>query len=813
AAGLEAEALKRSIAGGRMVSLVALAAGSIAFVADGDALRLPLADGQGEAACRHLLQTTFGSAVGDLVLLGTAPARNGGRPQEVWVARRLRLDADAPSTIVWLGTDEVVARAGGPSLRDPDTIAALDLAIRSQLLREAEAPTTVRRERRSADVTRPRPESGLLLSPDLSLVEFQERVLALAEDDGTPLLERLAFLAIVSANLDEFFMVNVGTLREEGAESRSEGVLEAIGLRVRALARRQHRALSVCLERLADAGVRLRRWEELGEEARTALQAQFRREIFPLITPRAITVSPGFPTPVMPQLSVLLAVLLQDTETGPTHIAYLRLPDRLPRFLPVPESSDRITLEEVVRANLEALYPRREIEGAWLFRLTRAADLELEEADAGDLLQAIEESVQRRALNPVVRVEIERAMPRAVRERLLWELRFERGGEAAPLGESEIVDVDGMLDLRALRELAALPMPEAHYPRFEGRDPWTGEPDLWGMLRSRDALVYHPTESFSATTVRFFAEASADPAVLAIRITLYRIGERSPIVDALLRALEQGKEVAIFVELKARFDETRNVGWVRRLEQAGATVVYGVVGLKNHAKAGMVIRREPDGLRRYVHIGTGNYNAASARVYTDLALFSADPELGADVHDLFNQLTGSSHAPGGTFRKLAVAPESLLPWLLAAIEREAAHARAGRPARIRAKLNGLADEEVIEALYEASRAGVTIELVVRGLCTLRPGVPGHSERIRVVSRLGRFLEHARIYHFADGGADSYWIGSADWRPRNLRRRIEVVAPVTEPIARARLAGMLDAELADPGAWELQADGSYRRADG
>jgi polyphosphate kinase len=301
--------------------------------------------------------------------------------------------------------------------------------------------------------------------------------------------------------------------------------------------------------------------------------------------------------------------------------------------------------------------------------------------------------------------------------------------------------------------------------------------------------------------------------VVAIRVTLYRVGERSPIVDALTRALEGKKEVALFVELKARFDETRNVGWVRRLEEAGATVVYGVVGLKNHAKVGLVLRREADGLRRYVHIGTGNYNAATAKVYTDLSLFSADPDLGADVHDLFNQLTGSSRGPGGTFRRIAVAPDGLLPWLLARIAGEVEHARAGRPARIRAKLNGLADTEVIQALYRASRAGVTIELVVRGLCTLRPGVPGHSDRIRVVSRLGRFLEHARIYHFGNGGADDYFIGSADWRPRNLRRRVEVVAPVAAEEARATLDALLTRELADPAAWTLESDGSYARAGG
>ena len=811
ATGLEAEAIARSIAGGRAVTVLALAAGSIAFIADGEALRLPIAEGQGEPACRHLLQTTFGSAVGDLALLGSVPGRTGGRSQEVWLARRLRLDGEAPPSIAWLAADEVLMRVGGPQLRDPDTLAALDVAMRSDLLRESGAAPPARRGRPAAQVPRPRPESGLLLSGDLSLVEFQERVLALAEDPATPLLERLNFLAIVSSNLDEFFMVNVGALKQVANDEREEGALEAIALRVRALARRQQRTLAECLARLAAAGVGLRRWSELPAPARAALETRFRREIFPLLTPRAITISPGFPVAVMPQLSLLLAVLLQDSETGPSHVAYLRIPERLPRFLPIDGSGDRIALEEVVRANLESLYSRRQVEGAWLFRLTRAADLELEEEESGNLLQAIEESVQRRALNPVVRVELEREMPRPVRERLLWELRFERRADASGgVGEGDLVEVDGMLDLRALKELTALPIAGGHYPRFEGRDPWSGEPDIWTMLRARDALVHHPLESFGATTVRFFDEAAADPGVLAIRLTLYRVGERSPIVDALLRALERGKEVAIFVELKARFDEVRNVSWVRRLEEAGATVVYGVVGLKNHAKVGLVLRREADGLRRYVHVGTGNYNAVTAKAYTDLALFSADPELGADVHDLFNQLLGSSRPPGGRFRRIAVAPETLLPWLLDMIERETAHAQAGRAGLIRAKINGLADEEVIEALYAASRAGVTVELVVRGLCTLRPGVPGHSERIRVVSRLGRFLEHARIYHFGNDGADQYFIGSADWRPRNLRRRIEVVAPVAEPAARDRLCGMLEAELADPDAWELEPDGGYRR---
>jgi polyphosphate kinase len=541
------------------------------------------------------------------------------------------------------------------------------------------------------------------------------------------------------------------------------------------------------------------------------LEAQFQREIFPLLTPRAITVSPGFPVAVMPPLAPLRAVVRQAAQTAPLHFAYLRLPERIPRFLPIPDSNDLIPLEAVVRASLHLVYPDRRIEGAWLFRLTRAAELDLSDEDAGNLLQAIEESVSRRALNPIVRVEVERAMPQPVRERLLWELRFERGAGTGSVREQDLVEIDGLIDLRALRELMGAPVPQGRFPPAEGRNPWPLDRELWAMLRQRDALVHHPFERFADSTVRFFCEAADDPAVVAIRLTLYRVGERSPIVDALTRALERKKEVALFVELKARFDETRNVGWVRRLEEAGATVVYGVVGLKNHAKVGLVLRREEDGLRHYVHIGTGNYNAGTAKMYTDLSLFSADPDLGADVHDLFNQLTGSSRAPTGSFRRIAVAPEGLLPWLLERIEREAAHARAGRPARIRAKLNGLADTEVIQALYRASRAGVTVELVVRGLCTLRPGVPGHSERIRVVSRLGRYLEHARIYHFANDGVEEYYIGSADWRPRNLRMRVEVVAPVGDADARATLDSLLTEELADPTGWLLRPDGSYVRA--
>jgi polyphosphate kinase len=806
---LEREAIARSLGSGRCVTLLALDAGTLALRRDGRALRLPALDGSGEAAVRQLLRETFGSGAGDLSLLGTAPGPAGLRLQEVWLARRLRRDG-ASEGMVWVPVADALSRAGSPGFDHPETMVALALASRSDLFGEGHAPTSARPSLAQLPVPEVVADPAILLDEDASVLEFNRRVLALAEDDATPLLERLGFLAIVSANLDEFYMVNVGALKRRGSESEA-GRLEALNIRVAQLVERQYRRLGECLTGLAAAGIRLRTWAEIGPAERALLTERFRREIFPSLAPRAITAAPGFPVQVLPGLELLLAVILRDGEEGPSHLAVVKVPDRLPRFLPVTGGSDLIPIEEVIRANVGALYPDRRVTGAHLFRLTRAADLELEEDRAGNLLQAIEEAVGRRAANAVVRVEVERGMPSEARERLLWELRFEPGAEAGALTDRELVAVSGLLDLRGLRQLLDAPVPGGRFPAFQGSDPFPSGGELWRLLDEREWLVHHPYDSFDRTVGRFFADAADDPAVVGIRATLYRVGERSLVVESLLAALKRGKDVSLFVELKARFDEARNAGWVRRLEEAGANLAYGVVGLKNHAKLALVVRREGDELRRYVHVGTGNYNAATARVYTDLGLFSADPELAADVNDLFNQLTGSSHAPAGSFRRLRVAPAALLPWLLERIEEEAARARAGDAARIRAKLNGVADAQVVQALYAAALAGVTVELIVRGICTLRPGVPGLSERIRVVSRLGRFLEHARIYEFGPSDRARYFIGSADWRPRNLRRRIEAVVPIEERRAQARLREQLDAELADPDAWVLRSDGSYSRA--
>jgi polyphosphate kinase len=815
-AGLEREALARSLASGRTTALLVIDRGRVALRRAEGRLRLPVGAGQGEAACRHLLQETLGSSVGDLAFLGTVAGVGAVHLLDVWLARRVRMDQEASADIAWLPLDDVIATAGGPSLGDPETLTAIAFALRSGVSPEpGAAPPPMTRHQSPAEraLTVDAAGSTPLLDPDISLVEFNARVLALGEDPRTPIVERLGFLAIVSSNLDEFFMVNVGALKQESQDGR----LDAVGLRLRALLERQTRAAEQCLETLRSYGVTVRTWDGLSEAARTRMVERFHREIYPLVTPRAITMSPGFPVPLLPHLTLCMAVSLTDEDEGSTHFAYLRMPERMPRFLPTGDSGDVIPIEEVVRANVAAFYPDQTIDGAYLFRLTRAAEIELDDREAGDLLQAVSEAVGGRASNAVVRVEVERSMPRAIRDRIRWELRFEREAEAAGVSDADVYEVNGLLDLRALRGLgsSAVPAGTGRFPPLAARDPFAQEADIWRRIDAGDVLLFHPYDDYAASTVRFFAQAADDPQVASIRLTLYRVGEQSPIVDALLRARASGKEVILFVELKARFDEARNVAWVQRLEDAGATVVYGVVGLKNHAKVGLVLRRTGTGdeLRRYVHIATGNYNAATARQYTDLGLLSADQELGADVHELFNELTGSSQPPAAEHNRIVVAPMHLLPHVLAAIETEIGHARAGREAKIRAKLNGLADTEVIRSLYRASEAGVDIELVVRGLCTLRPGLPGISSRIRVVSILGRFLEHARIYHFANGGDDRYYIGSADWRPRNLRRRVEVIVSILDPDHHARLGNILDVELSDPNAWELQPDGRYRRHEG
>jgi polyphosphate kinase len=669
------------------------------------------------------------------------------------------------------------------------------------------------------------PGRSEMLSPELSLLAFQRRVLALAEDERTPLRERLRFIAIVTANLDELYMVRMAELRRAAHEEREgppvvgddgltpESRLARVEAAVAAILASQWCCADACLRAAARHGVHLLRWTDLGDAEREALTTRCQEEIHPGLTPLAMTLSPGHPLPHLPHLGLSLAVVFRRTPDGAPHLAEIELPADAPRLLGVPgRPGSVIAIEEVMKANVGLLHPHTLVESVHLFRVTRAGDLELDEEGAATLLGAVENATGRRPLNPAVRVEVERSMPGFVSELVLENLRR----EALALGTADPVDdvqvVDGLLDLRCL---VALPLPESgalDYAGLPAHCPLADRPML-DIVRDGELLVHHPFDAFDSTVVRFLRDAAADPDVTTIKITLYRVGQPSPVVDALVAAAHAGKRVVAIVELKARFDEEHNVAWAKALERAGGHVIYGLVGVKVHAKLSLVVRREGGRLRRYVHVGTGNYSARSGRQYTDLSLFSARDSLTTDVADLFNELTGSSRPPQGLAHGALVAPHQLLPAILERIARETRHARAGKAASITIKVNGLSDTEIVRALYEAAQPGVQVQLVVRGICTLRPGVPGLSPGIRVVSVVGRFLEHSRIYRFANDGQAEYFIGSSDLRPRNLRRRVELLVPVVDAAHRAELDRVLALYLADGTGWDLQPDGDYVRRDG
>lgn len=840
---LEGEVLARALGSGRAVALIVQEDDQIAFLTDQHgAHRLPVARGSGEDAVRFLLKRTLGSSVADLALLGLAPGSSIRPALEVWSAHRVRTDMVGSQPIVWMTVAEVLGRVGDPDLRDPETLAALTVLARSSPIkalvslqsaawvedRTGSFPVPLQEHPQSSGDPEYPPQH--FNNVELSQLAFNQRVLELAEDESLPLLERLRYLAIVSANLDEFFAVRVGALRRrevDSPDSKSiDGLipgqqLEAVAARVRAMISRQQQCLGSCLHLLAAKGFLLRRWEDLDLATASRMTGHFRANLLPDLTPRLLGHSPGHPFPVIPAQTLAFGMLLRESGEGPAHFSYLLLPQRLSRILPTGNPGEFILLEDLVKPHLTMLYPSRTVEQAWLFRVTRSADLDVEEEEAGDLRQALAEELDRRALNPVVRIEAEEKIPRRLRELLIRELRFEQGDSPSAISENDFFEISGILDLTMLRTLAAAAVPGlaqgddvVEFPPTPYRDPIPETQTVFEWMRAQDRLVYHPYESFSATVQRFFVEASEDPAVTSIKMALYRAGDASPVVDALCAASRAGKDVAVFVELKARFDEQRNIAAVSKMEGAGVQVVYGIVGLKNHAKIAMVVRHEDSRVVRYSHIGTGNYNAATSRFYTDLGLFTVDDAVAGDLTSLFNQLTGSSGSPRGPFQRLLVAPSTMLDGILTRIVREEGHARAGLPAGIRAQLNGLEDPEIIEALYRASGAGVKIELLVRGLCTLRPGVFGLSDRITVKSVLGRFLEHSRIYHFRNGpdGRDEYLIGSADWRQRNLRRRVEVLVPITADQLKARLDNILTRALAEPSAWELVDGKGYLRTE-
>jgi polyphosphate kinase len=664
------------------------------------------------------------------------------------------------------------------------------------------------------------------LNRELSWLAFNARVLHEAEDVRTPLLERVKFLAIFASNLDEFYMVRVAGLRRQrsagvqhpDAEGRSPAEqLAAIDEAVRRMLARARRTLhEELIPQLRSIGVTIAEGEALDAGERARVDQYFDTQVYPVLTPLAV--DPGHPFPYISNLSLSLAVELRDPEDGQIHFARVKVPKTLPRWVPTGKPNTFIPLEALIRARLDALFPGMQVLGAHGFRLTRYSDLEISpEEEPEDLLASIEEQLFQRRFGEVVRVEVEPAMPVHLRERLLEELQESEEPAMVPLTMQEVHETGPLLDMADLHAIAALEIPDHRDPPFAPqvpvalRDPTRS---IFEVIREHDLLVHHPYESFTASVVAFIEAAARDDQVLAIKMTLYRTSGDGTIVRALTEAAQRGKQVVVLVELQARFDEVNNIAWARTLESFGVHVVYGVPGLKTHSKTALVVRREAEGIRRYVHIGTGNYNSRTARTYTDVGLFTADEAIGADVSDLFNLLTGYSRF--SSYRRLLVAPQGLRSGILALIARETAHAQAGRPARIVAKMNAVVDHEVIDALYAASVAGVTIDLIVRGICCLRPGVPELSERIRVISVIGRFLEHSRIWMFENGGAAEFFIGSADWMPRNLDRRVEVVTPVQSASHQAQLRTVLEICLADDrSAWELASSGGYlqRRPDG
>jgi polyphosphate kinase len=659
-------------------------------------------------------------------------------------------------------------------------------------------------------------------SRELSWLEFNARVLAQAEDRRIPLLERAKFLAIFASNLDEFYMVRVAGLKrrlEMGLAVRSSDgrtareTLIQVSLLTQELVARHSALWQDDIEpALAGAGIRVLHWDELDAAERTRLAEYFRAQVFPVLTPLAV--DPSHPFPYISGLSLNLAVLVREIGApgGATErFARVKVPNNVARFVVVKDpraDSAYLPMEDLIAAHLDSLFPGLEVVEHHLFRVTRNTDIEVEEDRDEDLLQALERTLTRRRFGPAVRLEVTETITPRVLDLLVEEI---------DVPEEDVLHIPGLLDLASLWQIYEVDRPDLKDPPFvPSTPPRFAENEtaksVFATLREGDVLVHHPYESFATSVQRFIEQAANDANVLAIKQTLYRTSGDSPVVEALIDAAEAGKQVVVLVEIKARFDEQANIKWAKALERAGCHVVYGVVGLKTHCKTALVVRQEGGSIRRYCHIGTGNYNPKTARIYEDLGLFTADPDIGADLTDLFNVLTGYSRQT--EYRSLIVAPHGIRAGLIERIEREVEHARAGRFARVQIKTNHLVDEQTIDALYRASNAGVRIDLLVRTFCTIRGGVPGLSENIRVRSILGRFLEHSRIMYVENDGEPEYLMGSADLMHRNLDRRVEVMVQVTDPGAREHLRDTLDLAFADDVvAWELQPDGIWVRNPG
>jgi polyphosphate kinase len=660
--------------------------------------------------------------------------------------------------------------------------------------------------------------STLYLNRELSWLEFNARVLAEADNEAVPLLERLKFQGIVASNLDEFFMVRLAGLKQQltgevdemGPDGMTVGEqLSAISARVHELVALQSAGLAALLPKLAEAGIVLVKPSALSAQALSELDARFHNEVFPILTP--IAIDPGHPFPQVRNKSLNLGVMFRRDGTTEAAFGVVQVPSMLPRLLPVsgvkspggvPATRAFVLLEDLLARHVGTIFPGASVEGLYVFRVTRNFDIEVDEEEADDLLQSIQQELRRRERGNAVRIEVSGDAPAGSLAKLVKAFKLDP--------EKDVYMVSGLLNAADLFSITRIDERALRDEPFQPHavPPLREADDIFSVVREQDVLLQHPYESFDAV-LELIARAADDPDVLAIKQTLYRAGGDSPIVKALVRAAESGKQVTAIVELKARFDEESNIVWARMLEHAGAHVVYGLLGLKTHAKCLLIVRREKGKLRRYAHLSTGNYNPTTARLYTDVSLFTARADVCEDVSSLFNLLTGYSAPP--RWNKLIVAPLGLHEAVLGLIAREAEHARNGRPARIVAKMNAVVDADVIEALYRASQAGVSISLLVRGICCLRPGVPRVSETIEVRAIIDRFLEHGRIFHFVNGGKDEVYLSSADWMPRNFHRRVEAMIPIEDPALRQRLSDALELQLSDNvKAWTLRADGKYER---
>ena len=649
---------------------------------------------------------------------------------------------------------------------------------------------------------------------ELSWIAFNKRVLSEGIDSRTSLLERAKFFAIFSTNLDEFFMVRVARVKKKFAEQMDiisddglspEKQLQVIREALVPLVTMQHEFFENTMRpELHKHGVKILDYKDIDKKHQRYLKTYFQDKLFPVLTPLAV--DPAHPFPYISNLSLNLVVIVRDRDTKERNFARVKVPNVLPRFVKIPETDDHtfVPLEQVIAHNLDALFPGMEIVSYYPFRITRDAELDIEEEEADDLISALQEELRKQKFGSVVRMEIASDIPSEIRKELIDQLG---------ITEADVYDIPGLIGLGSLMAIAFLPMPEHQdkpwrsvtHPRLKQGD--EDGKNIFDIISEGDFLVHHPYQSFTTTVQRFIEEAANDDNVLAIKQTLYRTSGDSPIVHALIRAAENGKQVAVLVELKARFDEANNILWAKKLENAGVHVVYGLKNLKTHTKTALVVRQECDRLVRYVHIGTGNYNPKTARFYSDLGIFSCNDNLGADLTDLFNYLTGYSRQRD--YRKLLVAPVNMREKFLKLIHREIEHQKQGYPSYIIAKMNSLVDPEIISALYEASQVGVNIDLIIRGICCVRPKVKGLSDRIRVISVIGRFLEHSRIFYFSNGGEEQVYIGSADWMPRNLDARVEVITPIEEGSLVKELKQILEIILADNRqAWDLKADGTY-----